>query len=223
MVTARSCARRAVGSHYRVPVLGVKLGRVGFLAEIQPETWQQPLEQVLAGEYWLEERMLLQAQVLPLGETVPAPDRVYRALNDVVVSRGGLARLVTIDTAVDGAPMASYRADGVIIATPTGCTGYALAAGGPVLAPELRNLLIIPICPHLNSNRPIVLAPESRVTLRTHADYPAIVTVDGQFEVTLAEDDQVEVSAAPEPAYFVRAGDRSYFFRTLTSRLRCID
>ncbi len=153
-----------LGSCYCVPILGVKLGRVSFLAEVQPDNWQQPLARLVAGDYWLEERLLLDVTVAresgasplprpqrgePEGDVATPQAHRYTALNDVVVSRGGLARLVTVETWVDHSYLTSYRADGVIVATPTGCTGYALAAGGPVLPPELKNILLIPICPHL--------------------------------------------------------------------------
>ena len=153
----------------------------------------------------------------------PAPalhNHSYTALNDVVVSRGGLARLITVETWVDHSFLTSYRADGMIVATPTGCTGYALAAGGPILPPELKNILLIPICAHLSLDRPVVLSQGATVTLRTHADYQAILTVDGQFEIALAEEDRVEVRASQNVSKFVHLQDRAYFYRTLMDRLR---
>lgn len=243
-----------IGSSYGVPILGVKLGRVSFLAEIQPDDWRRPLDMLLDGCYWLEERMLLDVAVvrtteepgqvareglpasarptLPVSPCSPEPpagqlpvvwrppDHSYLALNDVVISRGGLARLVTVETWVDHSYLTSYRADGVIVATPTGCTGYALAAGGPILPPELKNILLIPICPHLSLDRPIVLSQGATVTLQVHADHPAILTVDGQFEVSLADADRVEVRASPHVSQFVHMQDRAYFYRTLMERLR---
>jgi NAD+ kinase len=227
--------------HYGVPILGVKLGRVGFLAEVQPEDWQGPLERLLAGDYWVEERMMLDVNVSHRDKRSqdeaqphvegPAPEgadwtprwlpsHVYTALNDVVVSRGGLARLITVDTWVDHSFMASYRADGVVVATPTGSTGYALAAGGPILPPELKNILVVPICPHMSLDRPVVLSQGSSVLLRAEADYPAILTVDGQFEIALANEDRVEVHASQDISQFLRLQDRGYFYRTLLERLR---
>jgi NAD+ kinase len=206
-----------VSSVHGVPVLGIKLGHVGFLAEVQPDAWQEALERVLSGDCWLEERMLLDVAVSDGGR---ANTHTYLALNDVVVSRGGLARLVSVDTWVDENFLTSYRADGVIVSTPTGCTGYALAAGGPILPPELKNILLIPICAHLSLERPIVLSQGSTVTMRVQADYPPILTVDGQFEITLAADDRVEVRASQSVCRFVHTLDRAYFYRTLTDRLR---
>ena len=154
------------------------------------------------------------------GERGGPKNHSYTALNDVVVSRGGLARLITVDTWVDHSYLTSYRADGVIVSTPTGCTGYALAAGGPVLPPELKNILLLPICSHLSLDRPVVLAQGSTVVLRAEADYPAILTVDGQFEIALAEEDRIEVHASRHVSRFVRLQDRAYFYRTLMERLR---
>ncbi len=207
-----------IGSKWGVPILGVKLGKVSFLADVQPDDWQGPFERMLAGDYWLEERMLLDISVVRGGE--PPVNHSYLALNDVVISRGGLARIVTVQTWVDESYLTTYRADGVIVSTPTGCTGYALAAGGPILPPELKNILLLPICPHLSMDRPIVLAQGATVSLQAQADYAPIVTVDGQFEIALAEGDRVEVRASPHACNFVHMQDRAYFYRTLMERLR---
>jgi NAD+ kinase len=231
-----------VGSSYGVPSLGVKLGRVSFLAEVHPDDWEAPLEALLAGRYWLEERMLLDvamarnhdagtggvtepSQVAKnlTGPTLPptfTPDHCYTALNDVVIARGGLARMITVEAWVDDGYLTRYRADGVIVSTPTGSTGYALAAGGPILPPELKNIVLIPICPHLSLDRPVVLSQGATVRLVVAADYPAILTVDGQFEISLADGDCVEVRASPHVSQFVHMGDRAYFYRTLMERLR---
>jgi NAD+ kinase len=207
-----------IGSRYGVPVLGVKLGRVSFLGEISPEDWEEPLLLLFQGRYWIEERMLLDVAVTRRGE--PPENHSYLALNDVVVSRGGLARLVTVHTWVDQNFLTSYRADGVIVATPTGCTGYAMAAGGPILPPELKNILLIPICPHLSLDRPVILSQGATVSLQVQADHPPILTVDGQFEIALGEGDRIEVRASHHTSGFAHIQDRAYFYRTLMERLR---
>ena len=173
-----------------MPILGVKLGRVSFLGEVPPEQWQEMLTQMLDGRCWLEERMLLDVAVACCTDETPYPagglpcdpsasrgaapsapppsptviraDHSYLALNDVVISRGGLARHGDRAGVGRSGYLTSYHADGVIVATPTGCTGYALAAGGPILPPELKNILLIPICPHLSLDRPIVLSQGAR-------------------------------------------------------------
>ncbi len=224
-----------LGSRYGVPLLGIKLGRVSFLGEIAPDrsAWRESLACMLDGHFWFEERMLLDV-VVSHDEDPPAPgssddvgmagatlpNHSYLALNEVVISRGGLARLITVEAWVDQSYLTRYRADGVIVATPTGCTGYALAAGGPILPPELKNILLIPICPHLSLDRPIVLSQGATVTLRVYADHLPILTVDGQFEITLAEGDRVDVCASQHTSQFVHVQDRAYFYRTLMDRLR---
>jgi NAD+ kinase len=219
-----------LGSSYGIPLLGIKLGRVSFLGEVAPDrpAWRAALARVLDGDFWLEDRMLLDVVVshdeIPSATTLPVANgpinHAYLALNDVVVSRGGLARLITVDAWVDQSYLTRYRADGVIVATPTGCTGYALAASGPILPPELKNILLIPICPHLCLDRPIVLSQGATVTLRAQADHPPILTVDGQFEITLAAGDRVDICASPHTSQFVHVQDRAYFYRTLMERLR---
>jgi NAD+ kinase len=136
-----------------------------------------------------------------------------------VVSRGSLARIVRLVTHIDGSYLTTYAADGLIVSTATGSTAYALAAGGPILPPELDNLLIIPIAPHLSMNRAIVLGKEDVVGVEVHTDHQAILTVDGQFEYDLQDGDWVTVQAGAHPSRFVRLQNRTYFYRTLMDRL----
>jgi NAD+ kinase len=168
----------------------------------------------LSGDYWLEERMMLYAEYRPGKDC-----RQYEALNDVVVSRGSLARIVRLETYIDGSYLTTYAADGLIVSTATGSTAYALAAGGPILPPELRNFLFLPIAPHLSMNRAIVLGQRDKVEIRVHTDHQAILTVDGQFEYELLDGDLVTVQASPRTSRFVRLQDRTYFYRTLMDRL----
>ncbi len=207
-----------LGSESGVPILGVKLGRVSFLADVPPDAWQEPLRKVLAGDYWIEERMLLDVTLSRAADA--GKNHNYMALNDVVISRGGLARLINVQTWVDSSYLTTYRADGVIVSTPTGCTGYALAAGGPILPPELKNILLIPICPHLSLDRPVVLSQGATVAFEVQADHPPILTVDGQFEVHLVAGDRVEVKASRHVGRFLHVENRDYFYRTLMDRLR---
>ncbi|MEJ2209823.1 MAG: NAD(+)/NADH kinase [Anaerolineae bacterium] len=204
-----------MASEHRVPVLGVKMGRLGFLAEVEPDEWGAALPRLLAGDYWLEERMMLYAEYRR-GEECQG----YEALNDVVVSRGSLARIVRLETHIDGSYLTTYAADGLIVSTPTGSTAYAFAAGGPVLPPELKNILLLPIAPHLSMDRAIVLAQGSVVKIVVHTDHQAILTVDGQFEYELQDGDWVTVQASRNVSRFVRLQDRTYFYRTLMERLR---
>lgn len=211
-----------LGARYAIPILGVKLGRLGFLAEVQPEDWQDALAKVVAGEYWLERRLMLDVQLRRDGLVLNESGRElhFQALNEVVASRGRLARIVRLATWIDGDYLTTYVADGVIVSTPTGSTGYALAAGGPILPPELRNILLIPIAAHLSLERAVVLSEGARVLLEVSSDHQVILTVDGQFEVEVQDGDRVEVKTSADSAHFVRLRSPAYFYRTLMSRLK---
>ena len=204
-----------MASQHGIPILGVNLGRLGFLAEVQPAEWPERLRQALAGDYWVEERMMLHAECWRGQEMLGS----YEALNDVVVSRGSLARLVRLPTYIDGGYLTTYIADGLIASTATGSTAYALAAGGPIVPPELKNMLLIPLAPHLSLERAIVLSQGSKVRIKVHTDHSAILTVDGQSEVELADKDWVQVVASPRVGRFIRLQDRAYFYCTLMQRL----
>jgi NAD+ kinase len=206
-------ARMAAGCS--VPLLGINMGRLGFLSEMTPQTWRELLPRVIAGDYWLEERMMLRACSWR-GDTLLGE---HLALNDVVVSRGSMARVVWLETEIDDAHLTDYVADGLIISTPTGSTAYALAVGGPVLPPELHNILVIPIAPHLTLNRAVVLAEGSVIRVTIGTDHQAILTVDGQYEFDLQNGDHVEVSASEHISTFARLGDPAYFYHSLMSRL----
>lgn len=205
-----------MGARHGVPILGLNLGRLGFLAELQPGGWQSQLSQMMGGEYWVEERMMLHAEFLQNGEF----RRSFEALNEVVVSRGSLARIVRLRAYVDGGYLATYAADGLIISTATGSTAYALAVGGPILPPELHNILVIPIAPHLSLDRAVVLAKGSTVSVEVSTDHTAMLTIDGQFEVELQHEDTVVIKASPYQACFIRMQEPTYFYRTLMARLR---
>jgi NAD+ kinase len=197
------------------PIVGVNMGRLGFLSEMGPANWRERLPKVLDGEYWIEERMMLQT------ETWRDDQQIARhvALNDVVISRGGLARVIRMRTEIDGDPLTTYIADGLIVSTPTGSTAYALAVGGPILPPELHNILVLPIAPHLTLDRAIVLAEGSTIRVNLKTDHQAILTVDGQFEVELKDGDFIDVCASEDISRFVRLGQRTYFYHTLLARL----
>jgi NAD+ kinase len=214
-----------LGARFGVPMLGVKMGRLGFLAEVQPDDWQLPLEQMLAGDYWVEERLMVRARVERPRPHDAAPATIceYDALNDVVLSHGALARVVRISAELDGGHLTTYTCDGLIISTATGSTGYALAVDGPILPPELRNILVIPIAPHLSMDRAVVLAEGTQIRLRAYTDHEAMLTVDGQFVVEISAGDTIVVTGSPHLARFVRLRDRSYFYQALMEKLRWPD
>jgi NAD+ kinase len=201
-------ARMAAG--HNAPIMGVNMGRVGFLSEMRPDTWAELLPRVMCGDFWIEAETWRDDHMLGR----------HLALNDVVVSRGSLARVVHLHTDVDGNYLTTYVADGLIVATPTGSTAYALAVGGPVLPPELRNILVVPIASHLSLDRALVLSEGSRISVRVGTDHQVILTVDGQFEFELRNDDRVDVRSSEHVSRFVRLGDRAYFYRTLLARLQ---
>jgi NAD+ kinase len=207
-------AARCVAPH-NTPILGINLGRVGFLTEAEPETWRDVVSRALVGDYWLEERMMLRAVVLREGKVLGQAE----ALNDVVVGRGARARVVCLRTEVDGGELATYVADGLIVATPTGSTAYALAAGGPVLPPQLRNILLVPVAPHLSMDRPVVLAEGVTVRIVVTGGRPAVLTVDGKVEAEMESGDEVAVAAGSHVARFARVQEETYFYKTLVSRL----
>ncbi len=211
-----------LGAEYEVPILGVKMGRLGFLAELQPTEWQAPLRRVLQGEYWIEHRLMIRARVERTDPSTGIRSAIcaYDALNDVVLSRGNLARVVRISAELDGGYLTTYTCDGLIVSTATGSTGYALAVGGPVMPPELRNILVIPIAPHLSMDRAVILAEGATIRLQAFSDYPPMLTVDGQVVVEVHEGDEVIVVGSPHLARFVRVRERSYFYQTLMDKMQ---
>ncbi|MEW6402876.1 MAG: NAD(+)/NADH kinase [Chloroflexota bacterium] len=198
----------------RVPILGVNLGRLGFLIQVDRKEWREYFDKLLNGEAWIEDRMMLYAEHIRAGENIGG----WNALNEVVVGRGSLLRPVRLTATVDGRQLTSYVADGLIAATATGSTAYALAAGGPILPPELRNILLVPIAPHLSVDRAVVLAEGSSVSITVHSDN-AVLSIDGQPSITLMEEDHVDIRAADVTAQFVRFGDPGYFYRNLTAHM----
>ncbi len=203
-------------------MLGVKMGRLGFLAEVQPNDWQGPLDRMLAGDYWIEQRLMIRVRVerQDQGGADLCQTCVYDALNDVVLSRGNLARVVRISAELDNSYLTTYTCDGLIISTATGSTGYALAVNGPIMPPDLRNILVIPIAPHLSMDRAVILAEGATIRLRAHSDYPPMLTVDGQVVVEVQEGDEVVVVGSPHLARFIRLRERGYFYRSLMEKMQ---
>ena len=200
---------------YDVPIFGINLGRVGFLSEADPTAWQDKLNMVLEGQHWLERRLMLQAQVMRNGISLAH----LTALNDVVVSRGAQVRVVRFHLFVGGDHVTTYTADALISATPTGSTAYSLAAGGPLLPPQLQNYLVLPVAPHLSFERPVVLHQEAIVKIKVQTEYGAIVTADGQDAVELQDGDEVVISKHHCESIFARVDEPSYFYHRLMQRL----
>lgn len=200
---------------YDVPVFGINMGKFGFLMEVKHPEWQNALSQVLANQFWLERRMLLCAEQWRNGENI----QQWQALNEIVVGRGETVRPVHLDAEVDERFLTTYVADGLIAATSTGSTAYALAAGGPILPPELRNILLVPVAPHLSIDRAIILAEGSSVSITVHTDHQAVISVDGQNPIQLQDGDSIHARASEHSVQFVRLQDPGYFYRNLTPHM----
>ncbi len=192
----------------RVPVMGVNLGHLGFLTEVQKEEVYQVLDNVLSGDMVTEERMMFEVRQYRNDELLAEAS----ALNDAVV-RGKLARIITVDIFVNDEYLNTFRADGIIVSTPTGSTAYSMAAGGPIVHPALPAILFAPICPHLLSNRPIVIPGDSRVriVLKHSSLDGALLSVDGQKMMSMIEGDKVEVFCSPEKASLIRPRRLGYY------------
>src|SRR5262249_27201526 len=194
-----------------VPVVGVNLGKLGFMTEISPTEALDLLPQYLNGNAWVEERLMLQVD-LPHEERVP---HEHNALNDVVVARGAAGRAINVIVYIDGARVTNYKADGLIVATPTGSTGYTIAAGGPVLHPQLDAMVLTPIAPHLSLVHALTVPASAEIELVVDADHPPTLTVDGQSDFAIAGGDTVKVRRSPFRARFLRLRPRNYFYQTL--------
>jgi NAD+ kinase len=206
---------RLIG-HLDIPLLGVNLGGLGFLTATTLEALYPTLETVLRGEYQAEARMLLRARLLRDGVTVAE----YLALNDVVIAKGALGRLIDLDVGMDGQPMTAYRADGLIIATPTGSTAYNLSAAGPILFPTMDALVLTPICSHALTNRPIALPGTAALAVTLLTDSPdVILSVDGQAGSAVTARDVLAVERAPARIRLIRDPQKTYF-QVLRTKLK---
>lgn len=190
------------------PIVGVNLGGLGFLTEISIENCYQEVEQILAGNYEIEERMRLEVAIRREGK------EIFRqsVLNDAVINKGALARIVDLQTTIDGRYLTSYRADGLIVATPTGSTAYNLSAGGPIVYPTAQAVIISPICSFTLTNRPIILPAD--VTIQVELGEPTeyvTLTCDGQVGCDLIPSDTIVISPSPHPLKLIKTPSVDYF------------
>jgi len=184
-----------------VPVLGVNLGKVGFLSKVEAHELEDVLGRITGGEYVIDERMALEAVILPGGR--PGSGERYVALNDVVVARGALARVCRLDVAIGPSHLATFIADGLVVASPTGSTGYSFSAGGPIVDPLSRNLIVTPIAGYLSAIRSVVVSPRQTVRCRVVDAHEALVSIDGREDLPVAIGDVVEVRAVEPPIRLV--------------------
>ncbi|HWJ04006.1 MAG TPA: NAD(+)/NADH kinase [Verrucomicrobiae bacterium] len=193
-------------SYLGIPLLGINMGRLGFLTEIELADLYPSLENLLADKYTLEERMMLKGTVIQAG----TKEREFLALNDVVISRGNISRIITLDISISGELLSSYPADGLIVCTPTGSTAYSLSAGGPVVSPLVQVMVITPICPHTLSARPTVVDPTECIEVRFLQGIDCVVTFDGQETIELNPGDCVRIEQAAITTKLIKLSGRSF-------------
>lgn len=197
------------------PLLGINMGRLGFLTDMSPRDCFNHVERIVAKDWRIEERIMVRSDVVePSGR-----DTVAHGLNDIVVSRSSPGRPIYVDVRVDGARLANYRCDGIIVATPTGSTGYSLSAGGPIMAPTEHHLVLTPVSAHLALARSLVLQPESIVDLEVTSDAGAIVSIDGQDDMPVNSGVRVSVRQSEYLTRVVRFREPATFYSDLAERL----
>lgn len=199
-----------------IPVLAVALGHLSFMSEVQPDEVYEALERVMQGGGWHDERSLIRATLYRGGHPVVE----YTALNEVALSRSDISRVIKAHVSVDDSPLTTYHSDGVLVATATGSTAYALAAGGPIMDPRSRALLLVGIAPHLTSVPSMVLHEDAVVTIRIESRHHAILAVDGRENLPLHYGDEIVVRRSPKVCTFVRLRPSSQFYTQLVARLR---
>ncbi len=195
------------------PIVGINLGRLGFMTEISAQEAMAKLPELLAGRGWIDARAMLQA------ETSSQSTR-FTALNDIVVGRGGTCRMIRVEARIDGQSLTTYRADGVIVATATGSTSYSLASGGPIVYPQSRDILLQPISPHLSLSSCLILPPGAMIELVVTTDRPATLSVDGQTDMVLHNGEKVTVRLSDKVVKFLRFHPPAHFYQSLTQKLR---
>jgi NAD+ kinase len=196
------------GKRKEVPILGVNLGGLGFLTETSVEELPATLAKVLKGDFGISKRIMLDVSVKREGDSIFS----ITLLNDAVITKDALARIIDIETYVNDEYLTTYKADGLILSTPTGSTGYSLAAGGPLLYPSLSNIIVTPICPHMLTNRPIILPEnvEVRAQLKSKEE-KVVLTIDGQVGFPLQYDDEVTIKKSSHTVNLIKSSSRGYF------------
>ncbi len=203
-----------------VPILGINLGKVGFLSKAAARDLERVLGRVVDGDYTLEDRMVLGVRVLPGGREDGA--RAFVALNDAAIVRAREARVVRLEVTIDGSHLATYIADGVIVATPTGSTGYSFSAGGPILDPTSRNLVVTSVAAYLSAIRSVVVSPRHTVRVQVLAAYDVLISIDGHEDVLLNVGDVVEVRARQRPVRFVEPRGATAFWDLLREKAQLL-
>jgi NAD+ kinase len=210
--TILRAAQIAAGAEAPVPITGINMGKLGFMTELGAAEAEAKLPDLLEGKGWLDERAMLEATI--------DDGTSYYALNDVVVARGAVARVVYIEATIDGKKLTTYKADGVVVATATGSTGYSLSAGGPILHPRAKEYLLLPILPHLSLGYSLVLPSTAVVKLRVGTVHEATLSIDGHINPPLADGSVITVRQSSKCARFLRIHPENAFYSSLEQKLK---
>jgi len=200
-----------------IPITGINLGKLGFMTELSTDEAMKKLPPLLAGEGWIDERAMLQAELATTDQEHP---QIFHALNDIVVARGAIARVIHAEVSIDDEHLTTYKVDGVILSTATGSTSYSLAAGGPILHPQSRDFLLVPLTPHLSSDYTLLLPQASVVKVRVKTFHQATLSIDGHINLPLSDGDVITVKRSPNSARFLRIHHVASFYGTLEERLK---
>jgi len=215
-------AARAV-AEVDVPLLGINLGKVGFLSKAEATDLEPVLEHILAGEFRLDERLAIEGRIIrDGGDGGPGSGARHIALNDIVIARGSLARVCRLDVSIDDTHLATFIADGLVVASPTGSTGYSFSAGGPILDPASRNLVVTPIAAYLSAIRSVVVSPAQVVRCRVVDAHEALVSVDGREDLPIAVGDIVEVHALDRPIRLIEPKGAQPFWDLLRHKVELL-
>jgi NAD+ kinase len=201
----------------KIPITGINLGNLGFMTELSVKEAKDKIGSLLAGEGWIDERALLEAELSPVNSS---ETRKFHALNDVVLARGAVVRVIFVEATIDNQPTTTYKADGVIVATATGSTGYAFAAGGPILHPHADEMVLAPIMPHLSASYCLVLPSTAKIRLRLQTIHPASLSIDGHTNISIESGAVVTVKHSRDTLRFLRIHPEAEFYSSLEKRLK---
>ncbi len=215
--TILRAAQVALGK--QIPITGINMGNLGFLTELKANEAIDQLPALLEGKGWIDERAMLEACLIP-AETNGNMPAVFHALNDIVLSRGAIVKLIQVNTSINDKPLTNYRADGVILSTATGSTGYSLAAGGPILYPQSTDFLLVPIVSHLSSDYRLVLPASSTIKLQLISTNRATLSIDGHINIPVPNGAVVTIKQSVQKTRFLRLHPQDYFFNLLEEKLR---
>ncbi len=202
-----------------VPIVGVNMGHLGFMTEFSPAEVMEKLPALLAGECWVDRRAMLQVSLRRPGGA-GAEETACHALNDALVGRGPVPRIINVATSVNGAPLSNYRVDAVLVSTATGSTGYSLAAGGPILCPQAEEMVLKPVSAHLSLPYALVLPATAEIRMVVHTHHEAVLSVDGQVNTPLRDGDTVVAGRSPHCICFLRTSPPELFYSALEKRLK---